>query len=391
MTIDVDTELQRNTVDVIKFMEGKPHIKYVRYLLSKKIPLCPLRTELWRLGLSAPSLDHLKIYFLSVVWTLATDLGVSAYYKDYHDKLMSGDSRVNPILNFDITFEKDEVARLQFCKLVRSLEIEEMWSREITRFYGGIHNIPQDETGERAIKVYNTRNLEPILTCSKRYIIDKLLLEEVSIPRIVAYMKEKHNVTVEESSLYSYFKYFFNFQRHSLEKLLDQLNSEKTSIESESEIINNNDELSLGDKMSIQRQYDARVLFLVESIRELTARYSDLTYAQGVSESLDIKNMIEDMVSRGYRRFKQLDSQPDRDVVKPITEIGKMIFTAVEKLQSMDEIEHKRKSTTSDKSVTDIMVGQYVERYEESVAKNEIRATEGAGIDLNEIEGMDEV
>ncbi len=391
--------IEKNAAKSVKIIENKGHARYIRYLLSKRVPPITIKKELARLALSAPDKTTLVNYFSSVIMPLVKKYNLVTYYKDYYRRLLKGDREktISPILNFDITFEKNNPARIAFCALIRELEIEEMWSREITKFYGGIQNIPQDAHGNRIIKVSSRYTAENVLTCPKRYLIDKFLLEGVSPKRIVNYLLEKYQIKLNENDIYSYSKYFFNFERKSVEEMIEQLTAEQNSIKNDLNILDANNDYSLGDKLAISKQYQERVNILEENIKELNMKYSDLAYQQGVSEKLEIHSIIEDIIRRGYDRLRYLDRYKDRDVVKPLTDVAKMVFNAVDKMTQLEESKTRIEKTMADrdKNAQEVIMELYQQSYEEHVEKAEEKLKNGlpseASAEEIKIEGLEEM
>ena len=54
----------RKTVEII---ENKPHVRWIRYLLTKRYSPIEIKRELQRLGLSAPHEKPLVVYYLTVI------------------------------------------------------------------------------------------------------------------------------------------------------------------------------------------------------------------------------------------------------------------------------------------------------------------------------------
>jgi len=396
MKIDF-TALDKSTTQAIRTIENKGHARYIRYLLAKRIPPTTIRKELARLALSAPSKEILTIYFVNVLWPLAGHFSLTQFYTEYYDRLLKGtyEKDVTPVLNFDVSFGDDNSARMVFCSFLRELGIEEMWSREVTKYYGGVHNIPQDEEGNRIIKANVTRSVESVLTCPKRYVVDKLLLENVSPSRINKYLWEKYQIKLNDVDIYAYAKYFFNFTRRNVEEIIEQLTSELTSIKNDLEILETSESYSLGDKLAISHQYESKVKFLDESIKELTSRYSDLAYNQGVSEQLEVEDIVKDIVLRGYKRLQFLDRYNDRDVVKPLTDVAKMVFTAVDKMQQIEDGKIKNQGRKNaidrDKGAHEVLIDLYQEALENHINEAKERLGEPVeDVDM-QIEGAEEM
>lgn len=387
MIIDYDN-LDKKLLTTIKAIENKGHVLFIRYLISKRIPPETMRKELARLSLSAPSKNTIVVYFENIILPLAAECGIAEYYKEYYERLTKGtrETSLTPILNFKLSFEDKEADRIAFCTFIRELEIEEMWSREIVRHYGGIHNLPQTDKGERIIKVVHPRNVENILTSPRKFIIDKLLLENVTPARISQYMLERYELKFQEADIYTYMKYFFNFKRKDMEELLEQLVNEQTSVKNDLDIVYNDPNLSLGDKAAISKQYEEKLRFLDETIKDLNAKYTDLTFTQGVSERLEMTAIVEDIIQRGYERFKSLDRSRDRDVVKPLTEVSKMIFSAVDKKQQIETHKMTTEKTVLDRNTgaKEVLQGMYLQSLEEYIKEKEDE------VPIDEIDGLED-
>lgn len=396
MIIDY-TNFDKNVAAAVRSIESKGHVRYIRYLLSKRVPPTSIRKELARLSLSAPFREAFLIYFTNVLIPLIEQYGLSKYYESYYKRLATGehDKELSSTLSFEASFEDNHEDRIAFCGFIRELDIEDMWSKEIVRYYGGIHGIPQNAEGERIIKVVTPRNVENILTSPRKYVIDKLLLENIPAARIANYMWEKYQIKVSDGDIYTYSKYFFNFERRDIEILIEQLIAEKNSVSSDLEIIDNNEDLSLGDKAAITMQYENKIKFLNEIISELNAKYSDLTFRQAVDEKVNLETIVEDIIYRGYERFKLLDRARDRDVVKPITEISKMVFSAIDKKQQLEDhkIRAEKTALDRDKNAGEVLLELYQERYEDNIKTMETKHTgnEAEEISEEEIEGLEDV
>lgn len=400
MIIDY-TRLDEGTIPAIQAVEGKGHVKYIRYLLSKRTPPGSIRKELARLALSAPTKETLVTYFTTILWPMLIGFGIQKYYQEYLDRLVKGEQErdVSPIFKFDIVFTGHDADRIPFCLFLRELEVDDMWSREITRYYGGIQNIPQGPDGARIIACNTTRSVESILTCPRRHVVDQLLLESVSPARIVKYMMEKHQIKLNEGDLYAYAKHFFNFERRGLEEIINNLVTEQASLKSDLSILDKNDDYSLGDKATMAQQYEAKIAFLDDCIRSMNAKYNDVTYRQGISEKLDLEEMMNDIVRRGYERFVMLDRYKDRDIVRPITDVAKMVFNGVERLSILEDkkIQRGRELKDRDKSAQEVLLDLYQASYDKYIADNlnkhpelALETPEGDELDGG-IMGLDEV
>ena len=73
----------------VRIMESKPHIKYIRYLLTKRFSPIQIKRELQRLGLSAPHEEPMIVYYLAVIDPIVKKNGLSDTYSSYKGKLLN--------------------------------------------------------------------------------------------------------------------------------------------------------------------------------------------------------------------------------------------------------------------------------------------------------------
>ena len=130
MRIDFET-LDPKYRKTIENIESKPHIKYIRYLLSKMYSPIVIKKELQRLGLSAPHEKPLTIYYLAVMDPIIKHFGLSSLYADYKNRLIRGNSKRGEysknILNYRLSLGDDLDGQVKFCKMISFLEIDERW------------------------------------------------------------------------------------------------------------------------------------------------------------------------------------------------------------------------------------------------------------------------
>lgn len=398
LTMKIDyTKLDNGIVRTITAVENKAHVKYIRYLLTKRLPPLAIKKELARLALSAPDKATLVCYFVNIMWPVIVGYGLSEIYKEYLDRLVKTEFEkdVSPTLKFDISIPSPD-SRISFCLFVTELEIDDMWSAEIVRYFGGVENIPQDVNGVRVITTTSAKSVESVLTCPRKHVVDQLLLENVSPSRISLYMLEKYQIKLDVGSLYSYSKHFFNFERRGLEEIINNLVVEKQSIKSDLDILDSNADYSLGDKIAIASQYKEKIAFLDNCILGLNAQYSDVTYRQGIVEKLSMEDMVSDIVRRGYDRFVMLDRFKDRDAVKPLGEVSKIIFSGIDKARALDQDKERAVKTTADRdrSSSEVILTLYQKSYEkyrdEILANNPQAALLRIDDEDSEIFGVDE-
>ena len=81
-----------NSRSTVAGIEAKPHVRMIRYLLTKRFGPMQIRLELNNLSCSCPHEADLKLYYLAVIDPLVQKYGLSEIYSNYKGKLMHMDS-----------------------------------------------------------------------------------------------------------------------------------------------------------------------------------------------------------------------------------------------------------------------------------------------------------
>lgn len=324
----------RKTVEII---ESKPHVRWIRYLLTKRYSPIEIKRELQRLGLSAPHEKPLTVYYLTVIDPLVKKHGLGPYYADYKRKLLS---EKNPkgaysgyLLKYRLEFDGDQDGQIKFCKFLQELEIESCWISELLKMYGSAANIPVDEDGNRIIKggLYK-RSLDKLLMHPKRYLVDKMILENVPNGRIAEYVnKNLEGLRLFDYDISYYKSIFFNMRTYDIEEKIRALDVEKNNLSTMLDSLSNDDEMELGEKTLIMTKTKDRISELEDNIKMLNALYSESTIRSMEMEKLNLEEIFLDIVQRGYKRFAKLDNYQDRDVVDPLFKVARMMGYAYEK------------------------------------------------------------
>ena len=82
-TTKITAEREEEIARAISIIESKPHMLYIRYLLTKKLSFRFINNELYRLGLSATSEKTLADYYMSVIDPVVRKYSLSKLYQDY--------------------------------------------------------------------------------------------------------------------------------------------------------------------------------------------------------------------------------------------------------------------------------------------------------------------
>ncbi|HOA81149.1 MAG TPA: hypothetical protein PKK61_08835, partial [Defluviitaleaceae bacterium] len=299
----------RNTVQII---EAKPHVRYIRYLLTKRYSPIVIKKELQRLALSAPHEQALEKYYFAVIDPMVKKHKLGALYGDYKNKLTRKAKKGayhKDLLTYKLHLADNPDMQINFCKFVTELEIDEIWVSEIMRFYGSASNVPLDENGNRVIKTTSfKRKIDTILTCPKRYLIDKMLLENLPDNRITDYCRKTLKLTVHPYDIAYYRQVFFNIKTYDIEEKIHSLEVEQNSLKNFMETIDSDNELELGEKLLMKSQTERRLKELEDNIKTLNMLYSEFAFGQAKVETNDFIEMFQDVVKRSYNRFTKLDN-----------------------------------------------------------------------------------
>jgi hypothetical protein len=327
----------------IQSIESRPHVMYLRYLLSKRYSPSLIKGELYKMGLSSPHEKSITIYYLSVMDPVIKACGVSPLYANYKNKIMKKNaprafSKDTLVYRSDV-FDSPDM-QVKFCKFVKAMEISDVWGNEIFSVHGELINMPVDpETGLRILKDSGSSlSVDRILLSSKRYLIDKMILEGVSNKRIAEYFREKTEQRITDGDVNNYKKIFFNIRVQTIEERIKALEVERNSL---AQLLKDIDrvagyaDMDVGDKFITKKQTEQRIRELDDNIKTLNAMFTDAAHASATSKRNDFAGMFADILVRSYDRFCKLDSYSDRDVVDPLVKTVKMMSAAHDKVDQI--------------------------------------------------------
>ena len=356
-------KLNVEIMDVVESVEKKPHAIYLKYLLSKRVGPMMITSEMRKLGLSCPSVQYLKRYFQIQIEPLVKKNGLTSLYADYRAKLngrrvtkkkdATKNEYISDILKYAIDIGDDEVLQTKFCSFVRDLGVETPWAWEITRYHKTVENFPKDGNGVRILSAsLNKVNIDRIASSPNRYIVEKLLLENISNARIAKYCAEHLKEKISEKDISAFREVFFNTQLNSLEDNIKMLRSEKDyQISMLSDIKQKSNEyetMTVGEKAEAERNINRRINELDENLRALGAAYNDLTYNAKAEAENNFEEMFADVAKRAYRKYCSYDNANDRDVASSLAQVSKVMIAAHDKLEHIKESGIKASSVDDD-------------------------------------------
>lgn len=341
MKQDLDERLKKT----IQNIDARPHYKYIRYLLSKRYPISTIKQELYRLGLSSPGEPSISAYYLIYMDNLIKMYGLSDLYSDYKNKILRKRSVVvdkvpqhKLLLSYRLQVHSLEpCVHTAFCKFVKHLEIDDLWASEIAKCYASDDDMPVNEEGKRIITCRPNRFVEKVLVHDKRYLIDKMILENVPEQKIAEYFRAKYKDNILGQDIEFYKKTFFTIKTNTIEGKIRTLEVEKSSLTNllkDMESVSY-DHLEMGEKNLLRRQAVQRVEELTDNIKTLNMLYSDYAHKYGVIEKDSFEGLFTDVLARGYKRFCDMDVHKDRDVVDSLAKLARIMTSSYDKLESI--------------------------------------------------------
>lgn len=404
------TKIDKTVIQTVKAIENKPHVRFIRYLLTKRYSPTYIMQNLQNLGLSSPHTQYLSAYYLTVIDPLVKKHNLAPLYADYKNKLLRKGGRTTfskSLLNYRLDVQPNLDMQADFCRFVKEVEVDRLWIPEIYRAHkNSTKNMPVDATGKQILDSTGFGVApEKIILSPKRYLIDKLILENVPNSRIAKYCVETLEMKgIKDHDIHVYKRYFFNVQAQSIEEKIEALELERESLQNvikskgirQGTDVNDGEDDSIGNRIATIRQNEQRISDLDDNIKTLNRIHSEFTHKQAVVETTDHESMFMDMMVRASRRFQQLDQASDRDVVDPLLKTAKIMELAYNRL-----IEIKANAAnTTDRSSQGVMMELYKRRLDE-IANEQLERANTALVDagddpigtfnVNEIMGVDKL
>lgn len=334
---------------LIRSIESKAYVGYIRYLLLKRWPFERVRRELMRLGLAWNEQEDFEIYFREVLLPPIKKHKLGKYFKKY-----SREMKDSP-LSFSNTFGNFEKDRVAFIDLLSLLDITQFFVEEIIEHYGSPANIPNHpETGKPLISKEKPIDLVEILQNPKRYVIENLLVEGYSPKQIEAHLYQRYDMEITSDEIKAYAKSFFNVKRQDVQRMLDTFQAEKDLLSNRLVEIRQRPkaDFSVGERFEIISTINNKVSELSKMINKLSSVHTNSSYNAAVLEVSDMREMFSDVMSRAHKRFRDMDERTEDEVVSHLNSIVTMMAKATDKIMGIDDILNQ----TTNKSINEEML-----------------------------------
>lgn len=338
---------------LIRSIESKSYVGYIRYLLLKRWPYERVRKELMRMGLAWNDQEDCEVYFQEVLYPLIQKFKVEKYYKKYRfgmkdETLMVGN-----------TFGASEIDRIAFIDLVKMLEIEQFFAEEIVNFYGGMLNIPSHpQTGEPLIPRERPTDLLELLQNPRRHTIESLLVEGYTPKQISEHLFQRYDMEVTPLEIKTYAKSFFNVKRHDIQRLLDSLVDEKDALDEKLFEVKRRppDDFSYGERFEIVSAISSKIRELNAMIKKLSGVHLGATFNAAVLEVTDIREMFKDVMVRAHRRYRELDERTEDEIVQPLNSIVNMMAKATDKIIGIDDVLNQKATKSINEEMLEVIM-----------------------------------
>ena len=323
-----------NHRDVVRKMEAKAYIGYIRYLLIKRWSFERVRKELMRLGLAWDEKRDFEIYFQEVLYPIIRKYKIQQYYKLYRFGLS------DEMLTMR-TFKGNEMERITFIEMIKKLEIEQFFAEEIIHHYGGSHNLPNHpETGEKILSDEQPVDLVEILQNEKRYVIEQLLVEGYSPQQITDHLERRYDIEMSPEQINVYAKSFFDVKKQDVTRLLDSLHTEKETLENHLMELKSKapGEVSIGERFEIVSNISDKINRISTMIKKLSSVHTGAAFNSAVLDVTDMREMFKDVMVRSHKRFRDMDERTEDDIISPLNTIVAMMAKATDKILSIEEV-----------------------------------------------------
>jgi len=386
-------------------MEKLGHLKYLRYLLSKRYPPLPLIMELKKLGLSSPQEDMLIVYFNNVIWPAVEKFGLKGFYGEYKANINNKKKiRTNKsVLNFRIDVAPNVDSQVNFLKFIFYLDVDNLWMSEVKRYYGSSSNFPVDENGDRLLvssfgsATATSYTFEKIVQHPKRYMIDKMILEDVPDTRISEWVKRELNMSLSVADITLYRISFFNIRAFSIEEKIKMLEKEQKYFEQTLKDLDREnaslpEQMTSGEKLGLIRAAELRIAEIKDNILTLNSRYNNTVNGILNQDSEDVVTMVETMIRKTYDKFSEVSQTHDPSAISPMYTLTRSFCLLTDKLetvknQSASNPERNHTDAGADAAILQL----YKQKIEDMNGADGYMFDENEGVSPSDISGIEEL
>lgn len=339
----------------VKSIEQKPHRLYIRYLLTKKWSPNQIIADLKQLGLSSPIEAGLIKYYKALIRPIIRKHKLGFLYQDFDNYIADREGPQNGVrppreISFRIDVGNNIDTQIAFLRLIGDLGVADLWQNELFIFYGKKESVPTDpETGKSLIGSFLSGSMPwDIVNSPHRYVIDELILEGVSAPRIKEYMSKNHKLKLHTDEIRMYKIAFFSIETSDIKDSLLLLEAEKQNVLHHIKSIDANlrrvdqgisvDE-TVPEMLVKKKALYTRVSDLESSIKMLQSKFSEKAAGLRSAKTKSHAQMIEEMVEKTYAKFSHFSNYEDRDAVNPMYKLTRMMGLSLEMLEKAKDAE----------------------------------------------------
>lgn len=338
---------------LIRSIETKVYVGYVRYLLMKRWPFDRVRKELMRLGLAWDDQDDYEVYFQEVLYPVINKFNLSKYYKVYKFGMK------DTTLTYSKTFGLSEKDRFAFVDLLKHLEIDQFFADEIVSHYNGLQNLPNHpDTGESIISRDKPVDLVELLQNPRRHVIENLLVQGYTPKQIVNHLAERYDMELKPEEIKVYAKSFFNIKRQDIQRLIDSLQDEKEALEKRLLEIRSKspEDFSFGERHEVLSSMSGKIEHISQMVRKLSSVHTSATYNAALLEVTEMREMFQDVLVRSHRRYRYMDERTEDEVVNPLKSIAEMMGKAADKIIGIDDLLSQKATKSINEEMLEVIM-----------------------------------
>lgn len=347
------TQISPQHRDIVRALENRGHISYIRFLMLKRWTMLSINQELFKLGLSGDHEENLWVYFKEALLPILQTKKLNHLYAEYRP------GKVVSSLCFENSLGKNETQRIQFLYLIKELDVDLFFLPEIVKYYGSVKLIPIDsDTGYPIIEAKYLPDFVSILNHPKRMYIEMMLAEGKTPKMIREYFSAQYDEVLPEEQISFFSRAFFNIKRKDLERTIETFQYEIASLETMLTAIRTNqiDWLQISERAHMVASIKFKIQNLQNIIKRLSGFHHHAAYQAGVLEFTHIKDMFADVLVRTHRRFIETDRRTEDDAVNVLNTVVNMMAKATDKFLNLDDkLSEKGRKTVSEEMLEVVM------------------------------------
>ena len=370
--------------EIVKRLEKKPYIRYLRYLLTKGYSPAAITSSLNSLGYPSVSSGNILTYFETAILPIVKKFKIKKVYSRLLKNLEQGKTDYQIISYKDLSYDPE--LQLSFLKFLNKMDVICLWGTEVRSYYASAGcEIPTGDEGPLVSGDCSLSNVHSVLAHPKREIIDQLLIDGYSIDKTLKKLRDDYQVKgINRPEILTYSKCFFNYQQKTLIDLSEQIENDIDELEGELEQLEKA-EISLPQKYIAKQEMERRLQFLRQSLKAAKSEGSMLAFNYASIELKDVIKAFKDMFVSTKQLYDFHKNFTERENVPTLNMLVKNMQIISEQMMKLLDKDSEGKVLTQ-QSLIEILN----KKHEEELKAKEIEAL-GEEVEFEEIMGSENV